>query len=65
MGEQAPERIILRPEAGNPITDGTWCDDSTHDSDTEYIRADIHAALQREIATLRAEENSDAEGEEG
>ena len=53
------ERIWLQSEE-NSITDPayegrTWCRDSVNEDDTEYVRADLFAALEAQLAKLEAE----------
>lgn len=49
---EAVERIYLQYDNGedNPVT---WAVDSIYDSDVEYIRADIHAELEKQIGAMK------------
>jgi Lar family restriction alleviation protein len=60
---KAPERIYLQDGCDDPdcmegLANGayqgvTWCTDRIHDNDTQYVRADIHAAeIERLTAAL-------------
>lgn len=51
--DRAPERIYLQTGCGEPecedcpdFDEMTWCVDRIHEGDTEYVRADVVAALR-------------------
>lgn len=58
---EAPKRLWLQDgcdepdcaECGSDYVGVTWCVDRLHDNDTEYVRADLFAALQRKNEALR------------
>jgi len=52
MDTKAPERIWLQWQALDTLELVTWERDQVFDDDTEYIRSDIHAALQAENERL-------------
>jgi len=66
MSDKKPEthkRIFVQylddngePNAGDEWHEGiTWCQDQIHKTDTEYVRLDLYAARERELAEAREE----------
>lgn len=49
----APERIYLQPQDAG--ADGfLWCEDRIDDASIEYVRADLHAAVEMELSRIKA-----------
>lgn len=44
MSDQPPERIWLQGDGLDGTYYETWCQDKINDTDTEYVRGDIHQA---------------------
>ena len=55
MSKTLPKMIYLQTDSeGEPMEDDwTWCVDEINETDTEYIRADLHAIIEQELKSSR------------